>query len=643
MRYVALASLLLATSVAAGDKVSRKGSWDELSKQVIPKIVTKTEDFASIVRQVRRVSCTIELTVATSVSRIPMSAEMSYAWEDKNDSGTITGDEIEIETLSSSAPAMAPALRELRRELEKQTVMSVGNIFPLNNVQTVKTDTGYKMRLQPLPDSGIAEGLGYSVCYLTLSEDFRLETIRAKDDQGGEATAKLKYMRHGDKWLTAGYHRIMKGGNSEVEEERTNEYADFQGVPLVTRVLVNSTISVPNGTITSETQLLMRNWQIEKRPKPLQEEEEWPAGGGGGTGGGKPDDDESLFGKPPADQPGGGTGGTPGGAGGAGGGTGGPPATPPTPLAVAKFRAGPVLQVLDEAGKLHPSYAVAFSPDGRQVAATDDISTLRFWDAATGQCGKVIRLKDQGEPGLAWSPDGRRIVTKTLMGDLQVWDVATGNAVAQLKGKPPMIPGSVVWSPDGTRIAAGSMDGFVHFWDGATLEPLPKLRADGITVFDVAYTPWSPRFSKAQVRFVTGGDGNVRVWDAEAWTQLSGAEVEGHMLAVALSWNAAKVAFAPQESTQVLVYGALTGTAYKPLAGHTGAVEALAFCPSAGSSTLASGSADKTVRLWNYLEGTCLQVLEGHTGVVRDVAFDPEGVRIVSAGEDGTVRIWVSE
>ena len=79
--------------------------------------------------------------------------------------------------------------------------------------------------------------------------------------------------------------------------------------------------------------------------------------------------------------------------------------------------------------------------------------------------------------------------------------------------------------------------------------------------------------------------------------------------------------------------------------GTSDVVEALAFHPVAAECRLASGSWDRTIRLWDTTSRVAVAVLHGHAGRPRDLAFDARGVRLASAsmgtlGSDNVVRIW---
>jgi WD40 repeat protein len=168
--------------------------------------------------------------------------------------------------------------------------------------------------------------------------------------------------------------------------------------------------------------------------------------------------------------------------------------------------AGKELQVMDMKS-LAETLSFAFSPDGKALAcagAWDDSSFLPgnfniqgvevtpkkgylvlLWDPATG---KEIRrcegLRDKVR-SVAFSPDGKKLAAAARDGQVCLWDAATGKELLFIVAHPDTtnadFAGSlcVAFSPDGKQLATAGADRTVRVWDATTAKELMRFTADG--------------------------------------------------------------------------------------------------------------------------------------------------------------------
>ncbi len=106
---------------------------------------------------------------------------------------------------------------------------------------------------------------------------------------------------------------------------------------------------------------------------------------------------------------------------------------------------------------------------------------------------------------------------------------------------------------------------------------------------------------------------------------------------VAFSPDGITVASGSEDHT-IRVWDARRGQCLKTLKGHSGRVLSVVFSPD--GHLLASGSVDRTIRLWDSASGQCLWILQGHANRVRSFVFGSDGRILASGGDDGTIRLW---
>ncbi|KAJ3192573.1 hypothetical protein HDU82_003128 [Entophlyctis luteolus] len=166
----------------------------------------------------------------------------------------------------------------------------------------------------------------------------------------------------------------------------------------------------------------------------------------------------------------------------------------------------------------------------------------------------------------------------------------------------------------------------------------PALDFNPLHVYQSALT-FTPHDTKLYQLYHSFAGGKVTASPDLTWGPLVSC-LSGHtgaVTSVAYNCDGSLIASGSEDKT-VRVWNPLSGALVSELKGHSHSVTSVAF--NHDGSLIASGSWDNTVRVWNPLSGALVSELKGHSHYVNSVAFNHDGFFIASGSADKTVRVW---
>ena len=130
-------------------------------------------------------------------------------------------------------------------------------------------------------------------------------------------------------------------------------------------------------------------------------------------------------------------------------------------------------RIITYSGNMNPVFSVAWSPDGTRIVSGTGAAgnhgpivtgnSAKVWDTTTGKTLLTYTENTNSVYAVAWSPDGKEIASGGDDAVIRVWDASTGHTTVVYE-KHKDIVWKIAWSPDGKKIASASQDGTARVW-----------------------------------------------------------------------------------------------------------------------------------------------------------------------------------
>jgi WD40 repeat protein len=271
--------------------------------------------------------------------------------------------------------------------------------------------------------------------------------------------------------------------------------------------------------------------------------------------------------------------------------------------------------------------SVAVSNNGSIVSIAAD-GVVRLWTSGPNWKSQVLNWKLPGARSASFTPDGSSIVAAVDDSNVHVWDLAKQQE-RTFEGHSDWV-NCIAVSPDGSHVLSGSEDGTLKLWDLTRNSGTSATHDHADRVRSVAITP------DGNTAISTSDDYTLRIWNMADRTVRAVIRNQHHWV------------FACAPDSRSLIRSGAAGSCFQweiesgrevgRFAGHQDRVRSLAVTPC--GTRMISGGDDRTIRVWDIQSGNQIRQIELVRQWPRSIAVTSEGGFAITAAESSTLKLW---
>jgi WD40 repeat protein/DNA-binding CsgD family transcriptional regulator len=286
-------------------------------------------------------------------------------------------------------------------------------------------------------------------------------------------------------------------------------------------------------------------------------------------------------------------------------------------------------------------WAMAYATDHDWLASGSADGEVRLWNTKTGSSLWTIPRHHSRVWHVSFHHQDRWLISGSDDGEVRLWDTTHQRPTTVIQTQGTKVR-SLGLSPNSRIIAMGKYDGTIDLWTiamdhrGAKTDRLRELTGHQGRVLALAFS------QSGRLMASTDEQGHIYIWRTDTWTRINRLSTNAHRVRT--------VAFSPDG--QSLVSGSDKGHmclwgqvheenqshCHRTFVGHSNWIWSVIFSPD--GQTIASGSEDQSIKLWHTDTGKCLSTLKGRNNRILSLAIHPDQPIMASGSEDHAVWLW---